>query len=139
MIGVGVISRKSKETPLQPPAQETPVGGENSSAASRTEISPLDQSPAASRTEISPVVSKNLKAPKAPLQVRHIQQLQHEEPPTCAERAKQGVWMHLTSLPLSVFLHGLWNFLLMYPSETCAILVESGPDIDGDRVALRRL
>ena len=112
-------------------------GGEKCSAASRTEIAPSDQSPAASRTEIAPEVSKM--APKAPLQVRHIPQIEHEEPPTCGERAKQEVWMPLTSLPLSVFLHGLWNFLLMYPLETCAILVENGPDIDGDRVARRRL
>ena len=61
------------------------------------------------------------------------------EKPKCVERLKEEVWMPLTSLPLSVFLHGLWNFLLMYPSETCAILVESGQDIDGDRVALKRL
>jgi RsiW-degrading membrane proteinase PrsW (M82 family) len=57
---------------------------------------------------------------------------EYVEPPTLMERAIEEIWMPLTSLPLSVLLHGLWNFLLTYPSETCAVVVEGGVDFDGD-------
>jgi RsiW-degrading membrane proteinase PrsW (M82 family) len=53
-------------------------------------------------------------------------------PRTLAQRVKEEVLMPLRSLPLAVSLHGLWNFFLVYPSETCALVVEGGPDFDGD-------
>merc|ERR1719313_2545087 len=51
---------------------------------------------------------------------------------TLLERVAQEIWMPLTCLPLAVGLHGLWNFLLLYPRETCAVVFEGGPDFDGD-------
>merc|ERR1711871_503719 len=57
---------------------------------------------------------------------------QHEAPPSCIERLREEIWMPLTSLPLSIFLHGLWNFCLSYPSETCAVVYMGGRDTDFD-------